>query len=148
MGQLRIPLVGNHHLGIDDATNITRILQRLIVDGSVLQITARRNSDKKDGGCSDVVSELENSDFDDNAMVGTKRRNLGGKNMNDLKKGRVDKKSVGKGGLRGVKNQGKSVDNQLKGVKKGDQYQNLEVGGGGSGLSISGTGYLKTVLYP
>ncbi|KAL1815311.1 hypothetical protein ACET3Z_017885 [Daucus carota] len=47
MGQLQMPLVGNHHLGIDDATNITRILQRLIVDGSVLRITARRNSDKK-----------------------------------------------------------------------------------------------------
>lgn len=47
MGQLQMPLVGNHHLGIDDATNITRIVQRLIVDGSVLQITARRNSDGK-----------------------------------------------------------------------------------------------------
>ncbi|XP_074343637.1 putative exonuclease domain-containing protein At3g15140 [Apium graveolens] len=47
MGQLQMPLVGNHHLGIDDATNITRIVQHLIVDGSVLQITARRNSDGK-----------------------------------------------------------------------------------------------------
>ncbi|KAL6585235.1 hypothetical protein OROMI_004524 [Orobanche minor] len=47
MGQLKMPLVGNHHLGIEDAANITRIVQRLIVDGSVLQITARRNSDGK-----------------------------------------------------------------------------------------------------
>lgn len=44
MKQLQLPLVGNHHLGIDDTTNIARILQRLIMDGSVLQITGRRNN--------------------------------------------------------------------------------------------------------
>ena len=45
MKLLQMPLVGNHHLGIDDTTNIARVLQRLIIDGSVLQITGRRNSD-------------------------------------------------------------------------------------------------------
>lgn len=38
-------LVGNDHLGIDVTMNIARVLQRLIIDGSVLQITARRNND-------------------------------------------------------------------------------------------------------
>ncbi|KAL1821539.1 hypothetical protein DCAR_0417962 [Daucus carota subsp. sativus] len=45
MKLLQMPLVGNHHLGIDDTTNIARVLQHLIIDGSVLQITGRRNSD-------------------------------------------------------------------------------------------------------
>ncbi|KAJ8626119.1 hypothetical protein MRB53_019426 [Persea americana] len=44
MKELMIPLVGSHHLGIDDAKNIARVLQRMLVDGALLQITARRSS--------------------------------------------------------------------------------------------------------
>ncbi|KAL5061746.1 hypothetical protein RYX36_023483 [Vicia faba] len=43
MKQLQIPLVGSHHLGIDDTKNITRVLQHMLVDGALVQITARRN---------------------------------------------------------------------------------------------------------
>ncbi|XP_042502012.1 uncharacterized exonuclease domain-containing protein At3g15140-like isoform X3 [Macadamia integrifolia] len=44
MKELEIPLVGSHHLGIDDTKNISRVLQRMLVDGVVLHITARRHS--------------------------------------------------------------------------------------------------------
>ena len=44
MKELRIPLLGSHHLGIDDTKNIARVLQRMIADGALLQITARRNA--------------------------------------------------------------------------------------------------------
>lgn len=44
MRELNIPLQGSHHLGIDDAKNITRVLQHMLTDGAYLQITARRNS--------------------------------------------------------------------------------------------------------
>lgn len=44
---LKITVAGNHHLGIDDATNIARVLQRMIIDGAVLQISARRKNDGK-----------------------------------------------------------------------------------------------------
>ncbi|XP_022139391.1 uncharacterized exonuclease domain-containing protein At3g15140 [Momordica charantia] len=43
MRQLEIPLLGSHHLGIDDTKNIVRVLQRMVADGARLQITARRN---------------------------------------------------------------------------------------------------------
>ncbi|PKU73257.1 uncharacterized exonuclease domain-containing protein At3g15140 isoform X2 [Dendrobium catenatum] len=43
MRQLGIPLLGSHHLGIDDAKNIARVLQRLLADGALLKITARRS---------------------------------------------------------------------------------------------------------
>ncbi|XP_076935225.1 putative exonuclease domain-containing protein At3g15140 [Bidens hawaiensis] len=43
MNELKIPLLGSHHLGIDDTKNIARVLQRMLVDGAVLKITARRN---------------------------------------------------------------------------------------------------------
>ncbi|KAK9089083.1 hypothetical protein Scep_028165 [Stephania cephalantha] len=43
MKELDIPLVGNHHLGIDDSKNIARVLQRMLADGAVMQITARRS---------------------------------------------------------------------------------------------------------
>ncbi|KAK4285916.1 hypothetical protein QN277_002542 [Acacia crassicarpa] len=43
MRELQIPLWGSHHLGIDDTKNITRVLQRMLVDGASMQITARRN---------------------------------------------------------------------------------------------------------
>lgn len=43
MKELQMPLVGSHHLGIDDTKNITRVLQHMLVDGALIQITARRN---------------------------------------------------------------------------------------------------------
>lgn len=43
MRQLEMPLVGSHHLGIDDTKNIVRVLQRMVGDGAHLQVTARRN---------------------------------------------------------------------------------------------------------
>ncbi|XP_027356345.1 uncharacterized exonuclease domain-containing protein At3g15140 isoform X2 [Abrus precatorius] len=43
MKELQIPLVGSHHLGIDDTKNIARVLQHMLVDGALIQITARRN---------------------------------------------------------------------------------------------------------
>ncbi|KAL4619728.1 hypothetical protein ACB092_06G101300 [Castanea dentata] len=45
MKELRIPVVGSHHLGIDDTKNIARVLQHMLADGALIQITARRNSD-------------------------------------------------------------------------------------------------------
>ncbi|KAI3497141.1 hypothetical protein L1887_39535 [Cichorium endivia] len=43
MNELKISLLGSHHLGIDDTKNIARVLQRMLTDGAVLKITARRN---------------------------------------------------------------------------------------------------------
>ncbi|XVE80072.1 hypothetical protein DITRI_Ditri14bG0110000 [Diplodiscus trichospermus] len=43
MKQLGIPLLGRHHLGIDDSKNIARVLQHMLVGGALMQITARRN---------------------------------------------------------------------------------------------------------
>ncbi|XP_059661478.1 uncharacterized exonuclease domain-containing protein At3g15140 [Cornus florida] len=43
MKELQIPLLGSHHLGIDDTKNIARVLQQMLADGALLQITARRN---------------------------------------------------------------------------------------------------------
>ncbi|KAK7313091.1 hypothetical protein VNO77_37489 [Canavalia gladiata] len=43
MKELQIPLMGSHHLGIDDTKNIARVLQHMLVDGALIQITARRN---------------------------------------------------------------------------------------------------------
>ncbi|KAH7512598.1 hypothetical protein FEM48_Zijuj12G0107700 [Ziziphus jujuba var. spinosa] len=43
MKELRIPLSGSHHLGFDDAKNISRVLQHMLTDGAVLNITARKN---------------------------------------------------------------------------------------------------------
>lgn len=46
MKQCGIPLLGSHHLGIDDTKNIARVLLHMLADGAVIQITARRsNSD-------------------------------------------------------------------------------------------------------
>ncbi|CAM8951940.1 unnamed protein product [Rhodiola kirilowii] len=41
--QLQIPQLGSHHLGIDDTKNIARVLQRMIVDGAIVKVSARRN---------------------------------------------------------------------------------------------------------
>ncbi|EEF39109.1 uncharacterized exonuclease domain-containing protein At3g15140 [Ricinus communis] len=45
MQQLKIPMLGSHHLGIDDTKNVARILQRMLADGAVIPITAWRNPD-------------------------------------------------------------------------------------------------------
>ncbi|WOL14179.1 hypothetical protein Cni_G22959 [Canna indica] len=42
--ELDIPILGSHHLGIDDTKNITRVLQRMLADGAVMQITAKRST--------------------------------------------------------------------------------------------------------
>ncbi|CAI9088722.1 OLC1v1023141C1 [Oldenlandia corymbosa var. corymbosa] len=42
MKELRIPLQGSHHLGIDDTKNIARVLQHMLLDGALMQISARR----------------------------------------------------------------------------------------------------------
>ncbi|KAJ4788747.1 Polynucleotidyl transferase ribonuclease H-like superfamily protein [Rhynchospora pubera] len=44
MRELQMPLFGSHHLGIDDAKNIVRVLQHMLSDGALMQITARRGS--------------------------------------------------------------------------------------------------------
>nr|AKM76609.1 polynucleotidyl transferase ribonuclease H-like superfamily protein [Pelargonium tetragonum] len=44
MRELQLPSLGSHHLGIDDAKNITRVLQRMLADGALIQVTARRHS--------------------------------------------------------------------------------------------------------
>uniref|UniRef100_A0A7N0UBC9 Exonuclease domain-containing protein n=1 Tax=Kalanchoe fedtschenkoi TaxID=63787 RepID=A0A7N0UBC9_KALFE len=41
--QLRIPQLGSHHLGIDDTKNIAKVLQRMIADGAIVKLSARRN---------------------------------------------------------------------------------------------------------
>ncbi|KNA23226.1 hypothetical protein SOVF_026750 isoform A [Spinacia oleracea] len=43
LDELKIPLSGRHHLGIDDTKNITRVVQRMLADGALMQITARRS---------------------------------------------------------------------------------------------------------
>nr|VDD46347.1 unnamed protein product [Brassica oleracea] len=43
MRQCGIRLMGSHHLGIDDTKNTTRVVQRMLADGAVFKITARRS---------------------------------------------------------------------------------------------------------
>ncbi|XP_008226429.1 PREDICTED: uncharacterized exonuclease domain-containing protein At3g15140 [Prunus mume] len=45
MKELHLPLLGSHHLGFDDSKNIARVVQHMLADGALIQITARRNSD-------------------------------------------------------------------------------------------------------
>jgi ERI1 exoribonuclease 3 len=40
--ELQIPLVGTHHVGLDDAHNITRIMQRMLAQGARFKITGKR----------------------------------------------------------------------------------------------------------
>eukprot|EP01018_Ginkgo_biloba_P015750 Gb_04367 [translate_table: standard] len=47
---LSMPIIGTHHVGLDDAQNIARVLQRMLLDGALLQITARRTSGGASGG--------------------------------------------------------------------------------------------------
>ncbi|XP_006656065.3 uncharacterized exonuclease domain-containing protein At3g15140 [Oryza brachyantha] len=44
MRELQMPIVGSHHLGIDDAKNIARVVQHMLADGAVMQITAKRQT--------------------------------------------------------------------------------------------------------
>lgn len=45
---LNIPLSGTHHVGLDDAHNIARILQRMLAHGATVKISAKRKaSDSK-----------------------------------------------------------------------------------------------------
>ncbi|XP_062094454.1 uncharacterized exonuclease domain-containing protein At3g15140 isoform X2 [Humulus lupulus] len=48
MKELCIPSLGSHHLGFDDTKNITRVLQRMLADGALISITARRKPDHHD----------------------------------------------------------------------------------------------------
>lgn len=43
MKQLDISVLGSHHLGLDDTKNIARVLQRMLVNGAVMRITAWRS---------------------------------------------------------------------------------------------------------
>lgn len=43
MKELQIPLLGSHHLGFDDTKNIARVLQHMLADGALVEITAKRN---------------------------------------------------------------------------------------------------------
>ncbi|XP_075489023.1 putative exonuclease domain-containing protein At3g15140 [Primulina tabacum] len=48
MRGLQIPPLGSHHLGIDDARNIARVLRHMLTDGAILKITARKSPDAPD----------------------------------------------------------------------------------------------------
>lgn len=56
MKGIRLPLLGSHHLGIDDTRNITRVLSHMLTDGASMQITARRLP----GNLDKVVFSFEN----------------------------------------------------------------------------------------
>ncbi|XP_074290377.1 putative exonuclease domain-containing protein At3g15140 [Silene latifolia] len=45
LNELKIPLLGSHHLEIDDTKNIARVVQRMLADGAVMSITAKRKLD-------------------------------------------------------------------------------------------------------
>lgn len=40
---LKIPLNGTHHLGMDDVSNITKIVARMAADGAVFENTGFKN---------------------------------------------------------------------------------------------------------
>ncbi|MCO5564101.1 hypothetical protein L7F22_017757 [Adiantum nelumboides] len=40
---LQMPIAGTHHVGLDDAHNIARVLQRIMIDGGVVKVTAKKN---------------------------------------------------------------------------------------------------------
>ncbi|KAL3701729.1 hypothetical protein R1sor_019751 [Riccia sorocarpa] len=44
MKGLKMPMQGTHHVGLDDAHNITRVLQRMLGHGVVMQISAKRKA--------------------------------------------------------------------------------------------------------
>lgn len=41
---LNIPLTGTHHVGLDDAHNIARVLQRMLAHGAIIKISAKRKA--------------------------------------------------------------------------------------------------------
>lgn len=43
MNGLGITLLGSHHLGFDDSKNIARVMQHMLSDGALMQITAKRS---------------------------------------------------------------------------------------------------------
>lgn len=43
---LHIPLSGTHHVGLDDAHNISRVLQRMLIQKAVVKVTAERYGPK------------------------------------------------------------------------------------------------------
>lgn len=45
MKGLKMPMEGTHHVGLDDAHNIARVLQRMLAHGAIIQITAKRKAD-------------------------------------------------------------------------------------------------------
>ena len=47
LSQLKMQVLGTHHVGIDDTRNIARVLQRLIIDGAVLQLTGWKTMNGK-----------------------------------------------------------------------------------------------------
>lgn len=47
MKQLGIRQLGSHHLGLDDTKNIAKVLQHMLIEGAIMQITARRNPDSQ-----------------------------------------------------------------------------------------------------
>ncbi|KAL2649976.1 hypothetical protein R1flu_018104 [Riccia fluitans] len=49
MKGLKMPMQGTHHVGLDDAHNITRVVQRMLAHGVIMQISAKR---KAGGGVS------------------------------------------------------------------------------------------------
>eukprot|EP00250_Pteridium_aquilinum_P011415 c20050_g1_i2 orf=55-1125(+) len=40
---LQMPMAGTHHVGLDDAHNIARVLQRILIDGGIVKVTAKRS---------------------------------------------------------------------------------------------------------
>jgi ERI1 exoribonuclease 3 len=41
---LKIPQTGTHHVGLDDAHNITKVLQRMLAHGAIVDISAKRKA--------------------------------------------------------------------------------------------------------
>lgn len=41
---LKIPQAGTHHVGLDDAHNITKVLQRMLSHGAIVDISAKRKA--------------------------------------------------------------------------------------------------------
>jgi len=44
---LKLPLIGRHHSGIDDCRNIARVMIKMIEEGHLMQITTTRTPKKK-----------------------------------------------------------------------------------------------------
>lgn len=53
---LQMPMTGTHHVGLDDAHNIARVLQRIMMDGGIVKVTAKRSMENS----SDVKFRFKN----------------------------------------------------------------------------------------